>query len=309
MRTTLAFALSLALAAGCSKASTQPTGDKKDEPTPKTGGGMDDVQIETVEAGAGVYMLIGAGGNIGVSVGDDGVLIIDDQFEPLAPKIRKAIAELSSHPVEWVVNTHWHGDHTGGNAVFGKGANIVAHANVRKRLAMQQTVRGRVVEPLPKDGLPVVTYEDSVRIHFNGEDIQIMHLATGHTDGDSIVIFPKAKVIHMGDHFFAGRFPFVDTETGGDPMQLEKNVAAVIEMAPADAKIIPGHGPLSTVEDLRTYHTMLVETIATVKAAHDAGKGLADIKRAGLPKYESWGAGFINTEKWIETIHVGLLAR
>ncbi len=307
--TRILLALSLTLAAaGCSKASSTPSpADDKAKPAP--GQGFDDVQIETVEAGPNVYMLIGQGGNIGVLVGEDGVLIIDDQFEPLAPKIRAAIEKLSDSPVKFVINTHWHGDHTGGNVVFGKGATIVAHANVRKRLAETQNTRGRVREPLPKVGLPVVTYAQSVTLHFNGEDVQVVHMPTGHTDGDSIVMFPKAKVVHMGDHFFSGKFPFVDLESGGNPYQLEANIAKLLETVPPDAKLIPGHGPLSSVQDLTEYHTMLKDTIARVTAEVEAGKSLADVKKAGLPGYESWGTGFINTDKWIETIYTAAKAR
>ncbi len=261
------------------------------------------VEVTAQHVAGSVHMLTGAGGNIGVSAGEDGILIIDDQFEPLADKIRAAIAGISAGDLEFVVNTHFHGDHTGGNVVFGKEALIVAHTNVRKRLAEGRGVRGQSVDPAPKEALPVVTYDDGLSIHFNGEEIMVGHLMAGHTDGDSFIYFTDSNVVHLGDQFFAGRFPFVDVGSGGNAVGLSDSIGEVLEHLPADAQVIPGHGPLSSVDDLKTYHRMLEESVATVKAAKDAGKSVEEIQAAGLSdEWEGWGSGFIN-----ESVFIGFI--
>jgi glyoxylase-like metal-dependent hydrolase (beta-lactamase superfamily II) len=261
------------------------------------------VQMKTTKVAGNVYMLEGAGGNIGVSAGADGILIIDDQFAPLADKIRAALKEINPGQLRFVLNTHYHGDHTGSNPVFGKEATIIAHDNVRARLATEQTVRGQKIPASPKAALPVITYAQSVSIHFNGEEIRVIHFPNGHTDGDSIIFFHNSNVIHMGDHFFTGRFPFVDIESGGSVEGLTRNVEAIIARVPADSKIIPGHGPLSTLDDLKLYRRMLTETTALVRKGMAEGKTLEQLKAAGLPEeWKSWGTGFINTGFWIETI-------
>ena len=265
------------------------------------------VEIKTTKVAGGVYMLEGAGGNIGVSAGPDGVLIVDDQFAPLADKIRAALKPLSPGPLRFALNTHFHFDHTHANPVFGREALIVAHANVRRRLSVETTVLGQKYPPLPKEGLPVVTYDTTVSLHFNGEEIRVVHFPAGHTDGDSIVFFAGSNVIHMGDDFFAGRFPFIDLDNGGSVEGLTRNVAEVISKAPAGVKIIPGHGPLSTVEDLRAYHSMLVETTELVRARLRAGRTLEQAKAEGLPdKWKEWGTGFINTGDWIGIVYRSL---
>ena len=261
------------------------------------------VEVTAQHVAGPVHMLTGAGGNIGVSAGDDGILIIDDQFAPLADKIRAAIAGISAGDLEFVVNTHFHGDHTGGNVVFGEEALIVAHTNVRKRLAEGAGARGQSVDPAPKVALPVVTYDIGVSIHFNGEQLMIGHLAGGHTDGDSFVYFMDSNVIHLGDQFFAGRFPFVDVASGGNAVGLRDSIGNVLDRLPEDAKVIPGHGSLSTVDDLKTYHRMLTESVATVKAAKDAGKSVEEIQAAGLSdEWNGWGSGFIN-----ESVFIGFI--
>jgi glyoxylase-like metal-dependent hydrolase (beta-lactamase superfamily II) len=263
-----------------------------------------EVEIETTHVAGNVYMLEGMGGNIGVSAGEDGILIIDDQFAPLAEKIRAAFSELSEGELEFVLNTHWHADHVGGNPVFGPEAPIIAHTNVRKRLSTTQEVMGRKVEPIAEEGLPVITFDDSLSVHFNGEEIQAVHLPHGHTDGDTVVFFTGSNVVHMGDDMFSGRFPFVDRQAGGSVVGLAANVAKVLERIPDDAKIIPGHGPLSTVDDLRAYHGMLLETTEIVRKWISEGKSLDEAKAAGFnEEYESWGTGFISEERWIETVY------
>jgi len=251
------------------------------------------VQIKATAVAGNIHMLEGSGGNIAVSTGPDGVLMVDDQFAPLAEKIAAAIEKLDNGPIKFVLNTHWHGDHTGGNAYFGKKASIVAHVNVRRRLADKSDT--------PKEALPVVTFADAASVYLNGEEIRLIHLGPGHTDGDCIIHFTKSGVVHMGDLFFNGRFPYVDLGSGGDVAGLLKAVEAALQIIPADAKIIPGHGALGTRADLEQYRDMLVETTGLVKKAIADGKSVADVKAAGLPeKYKDWGSGFINTSRWLE---------
>ena len=265
------------------------------------------VEIKATKVAGSVYMLEGAGGNIGVSVGPDGILIVDDQFAPLAEKIRAALKALGDGKLKFVLNTHWHGDHTGGNAQFGTEATIVAHDNVRKRLASEQKIFGNKVPASPHEALPVITFDNSLSVHFNNEEIRAIHFPHGHTDGDSVIFFTGSNVVHMGDDFFAGRFPFVDLENGGNVVSLAKNVGDIINRLPAGVKIIPGHGPLSTVDDLRLYHRMLLETIEVVRKQAAAGRTLEQIKAAGLPDtWKDWGTGFIKTDQWIELIYRSL---
>ncbi|HEX8649592.1 MAG TPA: MBL fold metallo-hydrolase [Pyrinomonadaceae bacterium] len=265
------------------------------------------VEVKATKVAGNVYMLVGAGGNIGVSVGADGILIVDDQFAPLAEKIRAALKSLGEGKLKFVLNTHWHGDHTGGNSQFSPEAPVIAQTNVRKRLSTEQKVMGETVKPSPKEALPVITFDDALTVHFNGEEIRVIHFPHGHTDGDSVIFFTGSNVVHMGDDFFAGMFPFVDLDSGGDVEGVTKNVAEIIAKLPAGVKIIPGHGPLSTLDDLKLYHRMLVETTDIVRKRMAAGKTLAQIKAEGLPaEWKSWGNGFINTERWIEIIHRSL---
>jgi glyoxylase-like metal-dependent hydrolase (beta-lactamase superfamily II) len=257
-------------------------------------------------------MLQGAGGNIGVSVGPDGILIVDDQYAPLADKIKAALKTLGEGKLKFVLNTHWHEDHTGGNVAFGPEAPVIAHDNVRKRLATAQKsdVFKSTTPASPKEALPVITFGHSVTIHFNGEEIRAIHFPTGHTDGDSVIFFTASNVVHMGDHFFAGRFPFVDLDSGGNVEGFTKNVGDVIAKLPAGVKIIPGHGPLSTPDDLKLFHRMLLETTDIVRKKMASGKTLEQIKTEGLPdEWKSWGAGFIKTDLWVETIYRSLSAK
>ena len=267
------------------------------------------VQIKATKVAGNVYMLEGSGGNIGVSVGADGILIVDDQFAPLADKIRAALKELGQGKLRFILNTHWHGDHTGGNVVFGPEAPIIAHDNVRKRLATEQksVVFQRTTPASPKEALPVITFDQSLSVHFNGEEIKVIHYPKGHTDGDSVIFFTISNVVHLGDDFFAGRFPFVDLESGGSIEGLIRNVGEIIGKIPADAKLIPGHGPLSTLDDLKSYHRMLQQTTEIVRQKMAAGKTLDQIKSEGLPaEWASWGTGFIKTDRWVETIYNSL---
>ena len=255
------------------------------------------VEIKVIPVAKNIYLLEGSGGNIGVSIGSDGNLIVDDQFAPLAEKIDAALQKLNPGKLKFVLNTHHHGDHTGGNATFGaKDATIIAQSNVRKRLAGEANAK--------KEALPVITFDISASVYFNGEEIKLLHHGPGHTDGDSIIHFTGANVVHMGDQFFNGGFPFIDLGSGGSVEGYIKTVATVLEKIPADAKVIPGHGKLGTVEDLKNFHAMLVETTGIVKKGIADGKSLAELKAAGLPeKFKDFGTGFIKTDRWIETIY------
>lgn len=262
------------------------------------------VEIKATHVAGAVHMLEGRGGNIGVSAGDDGLIIIDDQFAPLADKIKTALRQINPGKLAFVLNTHFHGDHTGGNPEFGRDATIVAHTNVRKRLSTRQTNFGKVTEPLPKEGLPIITFDESLSMHFNGEEILARHFPRAHTDGDIVIYFTKSNVIHMGDLFFNGMFPFVDLDHGGDVQGLVDAVKKILDEAPLGVKLIPGHGPLASVDDLKTYHRMLVESLAFIRTAKAAGKSLDDIKASGMPDgWETWGDGFIKTDRWLETLY------
>lgn len=230
------------------------------------------VQIKVIKVAGSVYMLQGAGGNIGVSVGDDGVVVVDDQYAPLADKIQAALKGITDKPVRFVINTHFHEDHTGGNAYFQKQAPVIAHDNVRKRLEEGSTLGnlGTVrmeAKPQPKEALPIITFDHDVTVHLNGEDIHALHFPSGHTDGDSIIFFPKSNVVHMGDDFVRYGFPFIDLGSGGSIKGMIAAMDEVIPKLPADVKVIPGHGDLSTLDDVGDYVKMLKETQAAVEKA------------------------------------------
>ena len=270
------------------------------------------VEIKVTKVAGNVYMLEGSGGNIGVSVGDDGILIVDDQFAPLADKIRAALKGIADKKLRFILNTHWHGDHTGGNVAFGPEAPVIAHDNVRKRMAVEQKSEffKRTTPASPKEALPVITFDQNLTVWFNGEEIRVIHFPHGHTDGDAVIFFTQSNVVHLGDDFFAGRFPFVDLESGGSVEGLTKNVGEIITKIPPGAKLIPGHGPLSTIEDLKNYHNMLVTTSDIVRQKIAAGKTLDQIKTEGLPDtWKPWGTGFIKTDLWLEIVYRSLTAK
>ncbi len=260
--------------------------------------GQADVQIKTTHVAGPIYMLEGNGGNIGVSAGDDGLLMIDSQYANMVEKIQPALDELGTN-LKYLLNTHFHADHTGGNVVFGAKSTVVAQDNVLTRLK-----EGAFKKPERKDGLPEETFATEKRIQFNGDTITMVHFPNGHTDGDSIIFFENANVVHMGDHFFAGRFPFVDLASGGNAVQYAANVEKAIGMMKPDVKIIPGHGPLSTLDDLKAFHTMLVETTDLVRKAKAEGKEPKEIARSdAFKKWEGWGDGFVSTQRWISIVH------
>jgi cyclase len=262
------------------------------------------VEVKSQKVAGGVYLLTGSGGNIGVSVGKDGVYVIDDQYAPLTGKILAAIRELSPDPVRFVVNTHWHGDHTGGNENLGKtGAILVAHENVRKRMSTEQFIAAfnRKVEPSPEAALPIVTFTEAVTFHWNGDEIRVHHVAPAHTDGDSVIHFVKADVIHMGDTFTNGTFPFVDTASGGRVDGFVAAADGALAVATDRTRIIPGHGPLGTKADLQAFRDMVKtvrDRVAQLKAEGKtreqavAAKPTADLDA-------KWGGGFMKGDTFV----------
>ncbi|WP_262693487.1 MBL fold metallo-hydrolase [Kordiimonas aquimaris] len=251
---------------------------------------FDDVKITTQKLTDTVYVLFGAGGNIGVSVGEDGVFIIDDQFAPLTERIKAAIAELSDQPIRFAINTHFHGDHTGGNENLGKeGTVIVAHDNVRVRMSQSAFNRtfNRRSEAKPKAALPVVTFNDRASLHLNGDTARMHHVRRAHTDGDSIVEFEKDNVLHMGDTFFVGRFPFIDVDSGGTIDGVIGSTKTAIAIADDNTQVIPGHGPVTDREGLRAYLKMLEDSRDRVAKLKADGKTLDEIRAAKpLADYE-----------------------
>jgi glyoxylase-like metal-dependent hydrolase (beta-lactamase superfamily II) len=263
------------------------------------------VEIKVTKVADTVYMLEGMGGNIAVSVGDDGIFMVDDQFAPMAPKIKAALKGISDKPVRFLLNTHYHGDHVGGNAEFGPAALIIAQDNVRKRLE-EGTIgwNGNKVPPTPKEGLPVLTFNDRLTLHLNGEDIRITHIPNAHTDGDSVVFFPQANVVHMGDLFVTYGFPIVDVNNGGHVSGMIAGIEQFFSALPADVKVIPGHGPLCNVEDVRKFVAMMKETRALVAQAAQQGKTPEQMKQAHLlAKYEDLGKGMIKADQWIDLLY------
>jgi cyclase len=272
---------------------------------------FDTVQVRALKAGDGVYMLTGAGGNMGVSAGRDGVILVDDQYAPLTDKIKAAITAINAGPIRFLLNTHWHFDHTGGNENFGKGGVvIVAHENVRRRMSVEQLVTtfAQPVPAAPAGALPVVTFTDTVTFHYNGDSIAAIHVAPAHTDGDVIVWFRHANVVHMGDTFFNGRYPLVDLASGGSVNGLIAAADRVLAIANATTKIIPGHGPLGDRAALQTYRTMLVTVRDRIKQAAAAGRTLEQVQ-ASKPTAEFdavWGQGRITPALFVEVLFTEL---
>lgn len=266
------------------------------------------VEMKVTKVAGTVYMLEGMGGNIGASVGDDGIVMVDDEFLPLAEKIEAAMKGITDKPVKFVLNTHWHGDHTGGNPHFGEKAPIIAQENVRKRLAEGGKTRFGDVPPAPKTALPVITFEDKISVHLNGEDIRAIHIPSGHTDGDAVIFFPQSNVVHMGDDFFnGGMFPFIDLDSGGSVQGMIAGGEKVLAEVPDDVKIIPGHGPLGSKADLRKFIDMLKETSAAVQAGINKKKTLDQLKQEKvLAKWDSFGQGFIKTDLFVEILYDSL---
>ncbi len=258
-----------------------------------------------------VTMLKGRGGNIALSAGQDGVFIIDDQLEPLTDQLLAAIREIDQRPVRFVINTHYHGDHVGGNETLGKaGSVIIAHDNIRRRMSTEQFSHffNSATPPYPKAALPVVTFNDGVTLHLNGESVAIHHVPRGHTDGDSIVFFPDSNVLHMGDIFFNGLYPFIDLDGGGSIQGMIAAVERGVELANAETKIIAGHGPLSDRAGLQEYHGMLVQARDRVQALIDQGMSLEQAVQAKPSKEwdEPLGGVWITPAQFVTFIYNSL---
>ncbi|SIO08628.1 Glyoxylase, beta-lactamase superfamily II [Parasphingorhabdus marina DSM 22363] len=267
------------------------------------------VEIKTEQLADGVAVMFGAGGNIGVSYGPDGTVLIDDQFAPLTPKIQAAVAALGADPVKYLINTHWHGDHTGGNENFGKaGALIMAHDHVRERmLGIQKTGRGN--DPAsPKEALPVVTYHDGLKLHLNGDEVHVKHMRHAHTDGDSIIFWKKANVLHMGDLYFNKvTLPFIDLNSGGNARGVLAAAEKALKMGDENTKVIPGHGPMATKADLAEYRDMVKTVIGAVESAMAEGKSLEEIQAMKpAAKWDTNPKAFIKGDAFVEAVFKSL---
>lgn len=269
------------------------------------------IEIKAEQLAPGVAVLFGAGGNIGVSYGEDGTILIDDQYAPMTAKIQAAVSGLGAAPVKFLVNTHWHGDHSGGNENLGNaGAVIMAHDNVRVRLAAGAvsgagTSGARTIPAAPSAALPVITYAEGLKLHLNGEEVRVIHMPAAHTDGDSIIHWTKSNVIHMGDLFMLQvSFPYVDRDSGGDVRGFVAAADKVLAIANDQTKIIPGHGAIATKADLQNHRNMIATVIAKVEAGIKAGQTLEQIK-ASNPT-DGFGVdpkGFISAERFVETVY------
>jgi glyoxylase-like metal-dependent hydrolase (beta-lactamase superfamily II) len=268
------------------------------------------VEIRTEKLGPGVAVLFGAGGNIGVSYGDDGNVIVDDQYAPLTDRIVAAVRKLEDDPIRFVINTHWHFDHSGGNENLGKrGAVIMAHRNVRERMSTDQFIAAldARVPASPKEALPVVTFDDGVTLHLNGDTLHVVHVANAHTDGDSLVHWQKADVLHMGDtFFFRDSFPFIDLSSGGSIDGLIAAVRKALEISGPATKIIPGHGPMASEADLTAYLNMLVDARAKVAAGIRAKRSLAQIQSTRPAARYGMPSGFIKPDRFVESVYNSL---
>jgi glyoxylase-like metal-dependent hydrolase (beta-lactamase superfamily II) len=270
--------------------------------------GTDTVKIQTIPAGKGVYMLLGQGGNIGLSVGDDGAFLVDDQFAPLTARILAAVKAVTDKPVRFLVNTHWHGDHTGGNEnMAAAGVIILAHDNVRTRMSTEQFIAAfnSRTPPSPKAALPMVTFSENVTFHINGDDIHAVHVPPAHTDGDVLIHFTQANVIHMGDTFFNGRYPFVDLSSGGSFEGVIGAVEAAMHYLNDSTKIIPGHGPMGSKADLVAYHDVLAKIRDRVATLIKQGKTKEQVI-AARPSAEwdaTWGTGFMKPDVFLGMVY------
>lgn len=271
---------------------------------------FDDVEIRTEKVADQIYVLFGAGGNIGLALGDDAAYLIDDQYAPLSEKILAAIREVTDKPLKFLVNTHWHGDHTGGNENFGKmGAILIAHEAVRKRMGSPSERNGSVRPASPLAALPEITFTEELTLHLDSlRTLHVIHVAPSHTDGDSYIYLPEDNVLHMGDNFSNGGYPFIDLNSGGDINGLVKNLNIALFMVDEDTRIIPGHGPVANRSTLRAYRDMVETLRSRVQKAADSGKSLEETLEMGLSKEwdAEFGTGFINSEGIITAIYRSL---
>jgi len=269
------------------------------------------VKVESIKVADHIYMITGQGGNIGLAVDDQYTLLIDDQFANLSDAIKAEIASISDKPIAYLLNTHFHYDHTSGNTEFSDSVGvIVAHENVRERLKNGTTIKafGKVTEPLAPGDLPALTFNDRLTIHQAHGEVELIHFQQGHTDGDTAVYFKEANVIHTGDLYFSGAYPFIDTSNGGDIHGYIKAQSEILALCDADTKLIPGHGPLADKADLMRDYEILQELVGIVESALRAGGTLETIlEDPAVMKYDaSHGAGFLSTAKFIEILIDGL---
>ena len=270
-----------------------------------------EVTVETTQVGKNVFMLTAKGGNVGVMVGSDGTFMIDDQFSNLSPALLEAIKSVGGDEPRFLINTHFHGDHTGGNENFGQlGAVIVSHANVRKRLSVETFIKAfsMTTPPQPHAALPVVTFDSEIEFHINGDTLRAMHVPNAHTDGDSVIHFRQSNVIHAGDIWFNGFFPFIDTDHGGSIRGVIDAVDSILALSDAQTKIIPGHGPLGDKTQLAGYRAMLATAQDRLHVLKAQGKSLQEAVAAKplADLQAQWGNAIFNSDAWIEIVWDGL---
>lgn len=257
-----------------------------------------------------IFMLQGKGGNLALIKGKQGLLLVDADYKKMSKALKSELTKYGGlGKLKYLINTHWHGDHTGGNFDLGKQAQIIAHDNVRSRLLTKQEIKlfKMISKPYAKHALPSITFDSRLSLYMNNEDIEIIHFPRGHTDGDSVVFFKKSNIVHMGDHYFAGFFPFVDIEHGGNVLNMAKNVKTILGMINNKTKVIPGHGPLSNKKELQTFYDMLLGTSAEVQSMKDRGLSLEKIKAKGLSKkWNEWTDGFLSADVWIGILYSSL---
>lgn len=267
-----------------------------------------EVTVTSVKLTDNIYMLSAKGGNVGVFIGKDGTFVIDDQFAPLSEKLLAKIKSLGGDSPKFLVNTHFHGDHTGGNENFGKqGALIVAHDNVRERLVKGAFIKAfnANIPPAPVDALPVITFAKKMHFHLNGDELSVLHTPNAHTDGDSFIHFKKANVVHAGDIFFNGFYPFIDPEHGGSLKGVIAAVDKILAITNADSKIIPGHGPLADRKQLEAYGLMLKTAYANLLKLKNDGVSAEDAKSKNpLESLDAqWSKGMFTSNRWIEIVY------
>ncbi len=265
---------------------------------------QEEVQVRVERVAPGVAVLFGRGGNIGLSYGADGNVLIDDQYAPLTERILAAVRSVDPDPVRFVINTHWHGDHTGGNENLGRqGAVIVAHDNVRRRMSIEQMLRGTPVPASPAGALPVVTFAEGLNFHLNGDEIRVLHVEHAHTDGDAVVFWSRANVLHMGDTFFNGMLPFIDLESGGSVDGVLAALGRALEIANEDTVIVPGHGPVARRAELVRYRDTIAGLRDRVRAEIRRGRSLDQIKALRLADAHGRASDFISPDAFIETLY------
>ena len=268
------------------------------------------IQIETIKITDSIYMLKGAGGNIGAFICADGVLLIDTQYAPLYEKIKNVLKQLGSDNIKYVINTHWHSDHTSGNINFAKDAPVISHKNVRETMLHPKPIMGRDIQPAEGAMLPSITFDSEMTIYINGESADLIYMPPGHTSGDSVVYFPKADVWHVGDLFFNGGYPFIDLPNGGNVIDYAADVKSLLDRMDDNVRIIPGHGALATKKDFQNFYNVLAGTTEYIRTKMKEGKSLEEIQNEDLPdEWSSWGRGFMKNKNWIELVYRSIEAK